>query len=429
MPRFQTLRGMRDFLPDDLEKRRYVEDTIRHLFDLYGYEEIDTPILESIQLVTAKAGDEIRHRMYSFRDLGGREVALRPEMTASVARLVVNHLKSSPKPLRLGYVSNCFRYDEPQRGRYREFWQGGFELFGSSRPEADAEILTISDHLMRTLGFQSYEIKINHFGILREVFEQEGIDSQTQDRILSFMDRDEYDKVIALLEETKTSSQCIEVSRQLFKTKTKSTIDALLHGEELLKDYDKALQAINNLENIVTILKDGGLDIPLSIDFGFGRGLEYYTGMVFEVFVSDLGIALNGGGRYDQLIETFGGITIPAVGCAPGIDRIVLAMDEKNLFKKEEREPKVLVIALEDELQGRALEMAQRLRTRGCYTEVEVTGRRLRRALSFASNTKFTHAVIIGRKELSRDSVIVRNMARNEQTEIEIDKISDLILT
>ena len=329
---------MRDFLPDDLKKRRYVENTIRRLFDLYGYEEIDTPIVESTQLVTAKAGDEIRHRMYSFRDLGEREVALRPEMTASVARLVVNHLKSTPKPLRLGYVSNCFRYDEPQRGRYREFWQGGFELFGSSRPEADAEILTIADHLMRTLGFQSYEIRINHFGILRQVFKQEGIDSQTQDRILSFMDRDDYDKAIALLEEKKISSQCIEVSRQLFKTETKSPVDALLHGEEMLKNYDKALQALNNLGTIVAIPKDGGLKVPLSIDYGFGRGLEYYTGMVFEVFVPELGIALNGGGRYDQLIETFGGEPLPAVGCAPGIDRIVLAMDEKKLFKKEERE-------------------------------------------------------------------------------------------
>jgi histidyl-tRNA synthetase len=428
MPRFQTLRGMRDFLPEDLKKRRYVEETIRRLFDLYGYEEIDTPIVESIQLVTAKAGDEIRHRMYSFRDLGGREIALRPEMTAPVARLVVNHLKSSPKPLRLGYVSNCFRYDEPQQGRYREFWQGGFELFGSSRPEADAEILIIADHLMTILGFQSYEIKINHFGILREVFKQERIDNQTQDRVLSFMDRNEYNNAIALLKEKKISSQCIEVSRQLFETKLKSTLDTLLNGEEILKNYRKSLQALNNLRSIVGILNDSGINIPLSINYGFGRGLEYYTGMVFEVFVPELGIALNGGGRYDQLMETFGGDPIPAVGCAPGIDRIVLAMNKKKLFKKEEKQHKVLVIALEEELQSKALEIAQRLRNKDLHTEVEVTGRRLRRALSYASNTKFTHTIIIGRKELSRNSVIVRNMTRNEQVETEINKILDQIL-
>jgi len=382
MPRFQTLRGMRDFLPEDLEKRRYVENTIRQLFHLYGYEEIDTPTLESMQLLAAKAGDEIRHRMYSFKDLGGREVALRPEMTASVARLVVNNLRYSTKPLRLGYISNCFRYDEPQQGRYREFWQGGFELFGSSRPESDAEILTIADHLMRALGFQNYKLKIGHVGILRGVLEQEGIDERTQDNILAYMDRREYDKAIALLERKRIPSGCIRVSRQLFEVETDSITEALSRGREILIDYEEALQSLENLENIIRILMDSGLDIPLTVDLGFGRGLEYYTGMVFEVFVPDLGIALNGGGRYDRLIEAFGGEPTPAVGCAPGIDRIVLAMERKKLFKKEDKGAKILVIALEDELQGQALRVAQKLRDRGYHTEIsdswtDRTGERL----------------------------------------------------
>lgn len=418
---------MRDFLPADLKKRKQVENTIRHLFYLYGYEEIDTPIVESMQLVAAKAGDEIRHRMYSFRDLGGREVALRPEMTASVARLVVNHLKSSPKPIRLGYVSNCFRYDEPQQGRYREFWQGGFELFGSSRPEADAEILTISDHLMKALRFQNYKIIVSHFGIPRGILKHEGIDNQTQDEILSFMDRSQYDKAIALLKERGLTDRCIETSRELFEIKTESITEALKEGRELLRNYKNALEALNNLESIIRIVIDSGLNIPLKVDLGFGRGLEYYTGMVFEVFVPDLGVALNGGGRYDQLIETFGGEPTPAVGCAPGIDRIVLAMKKKKLFKKKETSPKILVIALEGELQGQALEIAQRLRSRGVHTEVEVSGRKLRRALSFASDAKYTHAVIVGRKELSRNSVIIRNMEKNEQAETRIEDIQNQI--
>jgi len=424
MPRFQTLRGMRDFLPEDLQKRRHVENTIRRLFDLYGYEEVATPIIESMQLVAAKAGEEIRHRMYSFLDLGKREVALRPEMTASVARLVINHLRYSPKPLRLGYVSNCFRYDEPQQGRYREFWQGGFELFGSTKPEADAEILTIADQLMRNLGFQSYEIKVSHVGIMRGVLEQEGVDERTQDEALAFMDRSEYERLIALLEE-RVSNQCIEVSRQLFDVRTDAVNKVLDQGRELLQNYEKALQSLENLGSIMSILADSGADIPATINLGFGRGLEYYTGMVFEVFVPDLGIALNGGGRYDRLIEVFGGEPTPAVGCAPGIDRIVLAMEKKNLFKREERGPRILVIPLEDELQGQALGIAEKLRKRGYRTEVEVTGRGLKKALSIASSAKYTHAVIVGRRELSRDSVTVRNLAKNEQTEVKIDDIQN----
>ena len=145
---YETVRGMRDFLPEDLAKRRRIEDEVRRIFTLYGYGEIETPLVESFALLSAKAGEEIRHRMYEFKDLGGRRIALRPEMTASVARIVATKLRSEPKPLRLGYVSNCFRYDNPQMGRYREFWQAGYELFGSNKPEADVEILTICYDLL-----------------------------------------------------------------------------------------------------------------------------------------------------------------------------------------------------------------------------------------------------------------------------------------
>ena len=122
---------MRDFLPADLAKRRFVEGKVRECFNLYGYDEVETPILESFDLISAKAGDEIRHRMYAFKDLGGRMVALRPEITPSIARVVANKLRTEIKPLKIGYIANCFRYDNPQMGRYREFWQAGFELFGS----------------------------------------------------------------------------------------------------------------------------------------------------------------------------------------------------------------------------------------------------------------------------------------------------------
>ncbi|MEM2452087.1 MAG: ATP phosphoribosyltransferase regulatory subunit, partial [Candidatus Methanomethylicia archaeon] len=129
--KFKVLRGLRDLLPEEVEKMNYVKSVIRELFTLYGYKEIITPTLESYDLFEAKAGEELRHRMYTFKDLGNRKVALRPEITPSVARFYINHMLSKPKPVRLGYISNCFRYDEPQYGRYREFWQGGFELIGS----------------------------------------------------------------------------------------------------------------------------------------------------------------------------------------------------------------------------------------------------------------------------------------------------------
>jgi len=149
---YRPVRGMRDFLPEDLAQRRFVEAKVRDCFTSYGYEEIETPVLESFDLISAKAGDEIRHRMYAFDDLGGRKVALRPEITPSIARVVANKLRTAVKPLRLGYIANCFRYDNPQKGRYREFWQAGFELFGSSHPVADAEVIAVNNELMQAAG-------------------------------------------------------------------------------------------------------------------------------------------------------------------------------------------------------------------------------------------------------------------------------------
>ena len=172
MKAYTSLRGMRDLLPEALAKKHVVVNTIRKCFRLYGYREIETPVLESLRLLNAKSGEEIRHRLYSFKDLGGREIALRAEMTPSVARIVANEMRTIAKPLRLGYIANCFRYDNPQMGRHREFWQAGFELFGSPRTEADTEIIMVNHDLMTRLGFRDFTIKIGHVGILRSLLEQ-----------------------------------------------------------------------------------------------------------------------------------------------------------------------------------------------------------------------------------------------------------------
>ena len=177
---FKTVRGMRDLLPVDAEKMRYVEQVSRTISKQYGYSEIITPVLESYELLAAKTSEEIRERMYTFKDLGDRKVAMRPEFTASVARLVVNKLKNEPKPMRLFSVGSLYRYDEPQYGRFREFWQANYELFGSARPEADAEILILTNNVLKKLGLRDYRFKVGHTGILRGILTQEGLDDQKQ---------------------------------------------------------------------------------------------------------------------------------------------------------------------------------------------------------------------------------------------------------
>ena len=311
---------MRDFLPEQAKVMRYVEDLARKIAKLYGYKEIITPVVESYELLAAKSGEEIRQRMYAFKDLAGRKVALRPEFTASIARVVATTLRNEPKPLRLFCVGSLYRYDEPQLGRYREFWQSNFELIGSNKPEADVEILTLTNDLMQRIGLRNYWFKIGHMGILRGILAKEGIEEEKQNPIMQRLDKKLWNEALKMLEELKVSEKCLKVLKKLIKMKGKEIPKTINEIKRNVKDYEEAIVAAENLEEILNLTFESGAKFEVSIEPAFARGLEYYTGMIFEVFVPELEIALGGGGRYDKLIELFGGEPTPAVGVAHGID-------------------------------------------------------------------------------------------------------------
>ena len=180
---------MRDILSKDAEKMRYIEQVSREISKLFGYDEIITPVLESYELLAAKTSEEIRQRMYTFKDLGDRKVAMRPEFTASVARLISTRMRNEPKPIRFFSVGSLYRYDEPQYGRYREFWQSNYELFGSDKPEADAEILILTNNFLEKLGLKNYRFKIGHTGILIGLLNQEGLNDEKQNTLRQLLDK------------------------------------------------------------------------------------------------------------------------------------------------------------------------------------------------------------------------------------------------
>ena len=199
MSTFQPVRGMRDLLPEEAETLNYVVGKARETASLYGFKEVITPIVEPYELLGAKSGEEIRARIFKFKDLGDRTVALRPEFTASIARLVTTALKNEPKPLRTFSVGSVYRYDEPQKGRYREFWQANFELMGSNKPEADAEVILLTNSMMKNVGLSNYALKLGHVGVLRGILSREGVDDKTQNAVLQRMDKKEYDEALALV--------------------------------------------------------------------------------------------------------------------------------------------------------------------------------------------------------------------------------------
>jgi histidyl-tRNA synthetase len=419
---------MRDLLPEDAERMRYVEQVSREVSKLFGYGEIITPVLESYELLAAKTSEEIRERMYTFKDLGDRKVAMRPEFTASVARLVVNKLKNEPKPMRLFSVGSLYRYDEPQYGRFREFWQANYELFGSSRPEADAEILILTNNILRKLGLKNYRFKIGHTGILREILTQEGLDDEKQNSVRQLLDKKLWADALEVACDAGVSQKCVTTLESLFETKGEDSFYVLSQIKENVKEYEGAVVAVDNLWRILELIKDSGEQLDVLVEAGFARGLEYYTGMIFESYVPGLDIALGGGGRYDKLIQLFGGEPIPAVGVAQGIDRIVLALTKQKATKDSAKERTVAVISVKDTCMAKALELSAMLRGRGLPVEVAVMGRSISRALADANRRNVAYAVIVGPKELEEEKVVLREMKKSAQRTVLISDLVEAIL-
>jgi len=425
---FKTVRGMRDLLPIDAERMRHVEQVSRTVSKLYGYEEIITPVLESYDLLAAKTSEEIRERMYTFKDLGGRKVALRPEFTASVARLVASKLRNEPKPMRLFSVGSLYRYDEPQYGRFREFWQANYELFGSTRPEADAEILILTNDLLKRLGLQNYRFKIGHTEILRGILNQEGLDEGKQNSVRQLLDKKSWAEALAVARDADVSQKCLTTLERLFETRGEDAFQVLEGVKETVQEYESAVAAVENLWKILELVKDSGAQLDVMVEAGFARGLEYYTGMIFEPYVPEVDVALGGGGRYDKLIQLFGGESIPAVGVAQGIDRIVLSLKKQGVSPKAAKEMSVVVISVKNESMAKALELSDVLRKSGLPVEVAVMGRSISRALADADRRGVAYAVIVGPEELKEEKVALREMKKSKQRTVEISNLTEEIL-
>jgi histidyl-tRNA synthetase len=423
MPEFPTVRGMRDLLAKEAAHMKYVEAFTRELARLYGFQEIVTPLLESYELFAAKSGEEIRQRMYMFEDLGGRKVALRPEFTASIARLMASSLRNEPKPLRLYCFGSIYRYDEPQFGRYREIWQSNYELIGTTRPEADVEILALTSDLFQRIGLHNCHFKIGHVGVVKGILSAEGVKDENQNRIMQLLDKKQWNDALTVAKELKVSEKCLNSLKKVFEIKGKDTEKVLREISKTVKNYEKAVTAAENLREILEFLQRGGIELDMTIEAGFARGLEYYTGMIYEVTVPELDVSIAGGGRYDRLVELFGGEPTPAVGIAQGIDRITLAMEKQRLQPKITSDKHFTVVSIGEETRTEALKVASLLRNAGVPAELEVMGRSVTRALQDADRRGVTHAIILGPKEIEKQEVTLRDMKEREQHTIKTQNL------
>jgi len=414
----QRPRGTRDLVGEELVGIRRVTRVMSDMFKRYGYVEVETPIFEHLELFEKKSGVNVVKQLYAFKDKSGRWLALRPELTAPVVRLYIEQLKAEPKPLKLFYFGNCFRYEEPQAKRWRQFLQAGLELIGSAKPEADAEVIALAYHAIRELGLKNFELRIGHIKVLREVLAHAGVKNEVQDPIMRAIDsKDE-----ARLDDELNKASVKEMDKKMLKTLVKLRgSDAIEKAEKAVTHISKAKAAVENLWEILDYLKILGVE-EFNVDFGIARGLEYYTDLVFELYVGD--VQIGGGGRYDELISLLGGEPCPAVGVGFGIDRIAAALLAQGKKPQAETLDCMLLPAGEKTL-PKCLEIAQELRGAGLRVDVDLMGRTLAKAISYANSRKAKYAVIVGPKELAAKKVTIRDMSTGEQAEIAEKDILD----
>jgi len=408
----QRPRGTRDFGPAEMAKRRRVEMAMRESCARFGFGEVVTPTFEHAELFTLRSGQGIIDEMYVFKDKGDREMALRPEITASVVRFYVNELSTLPKPLKLYYVGNCFRYENPQSGRFREFFQLGAELIGAKNPETDAEVIALAISCMRAAGLENFIVRIGHIGILKSLVNAEIKDAKTAAEILRMIDKEDFDAMGDMFDAK-------ALPRKLFD---KIAALAEIKGEvDLLNNLDQS-EATEYLREIFSVLKLHGIE-DCQLDLGIVRGLDYYTGMVFEIDAPRLGAEKQvlGGGSY-TLSELFGGEPVFSTGFAIGIDRVLLALEKE----KPVVEPPILdayVIPAKEDMRKYAIGIAARLRLQGIRADVDLMRRTMSKNLKCASATGARYAVIVGEEEMAKRSVTLRDMKSGEQRLVLADEL------
>lgn len=402
--KFERPRGTRDFPPDDMLPRQLLADTLRSVFESYCYRRIGVPAFEHLELFTEKSGQEITENLYAFQDKSGRRICLRPEATASVARMYANELMHLRKPLKLYYFGPMYRYERPQKGRYREFWQTGAELVGAAGVEADAEVIQLAVDCLDALDLD-YRLSVGHLGILRGLLADHGVSEEKQTSLLGAVDRgdteilkdDEDYRLISCFQDVSYASGVDDLGQ--FVTDTTTAVASA----------PRAKDAFAELSELIGVLEKR--NVSFSVELGMARGLAYYTGMVFEVSVDGLGAQsqIAGGGRYDCLIETFGGPPTPAVGFAFGFDRLLDACFLQDVAF-DRRIIDVAVAPIGDVVRFEAHAIAGELRSRGLRVDVDLAGRKLKAILSQASQEAVPCVVIVGAKDLKEGSVTVRDM-------------------
>ncbi|WP_290812082.1 histidine--tRNA ligase [Halovivax sp.] len=416
---YDRIKGFRDFYPEEMAARRAMIDTLEGTARRYGFREIATPAMERAAMWTDKSGEDIVEELYAFEDQGGRHVALTPELTPTVARMVVQKQQALSKPIKWFSTRPFWRYEQVQQGRQREFYQTNVDIFGSSDPEADAEILAWAADALTGLGLtgEHFEFRISHRDVLGGVLESYDADVDVGAAVRAVdksekIERAEY--LDLLVEAGLTDAQADEFADLIAAGDLEAVVE--------YADTERVTDAVENLEAVLAAAEDFGAREYCTISLETARGLDYYTGVVFECFDStgEVSRSIFGGGRYDDLIESFGGQPTPAVGVAPGLATLSLLCQRAGVWPEEELSTDYYVLRVGD-TRPTAARIARELRERGHVVETDVAGRSFGAQMNYADSIDAETVVIVGERDLANDEITVKDMVSGDQVAVPVE--------
>lgn len=421
---FERLRGTRDFLPNEMAARKKVFSTIKKTVEEFGFFETDTPAIELFDLYSIKSGEEIIEELYAFEDKGGRMISLRPELTPSVVRVLVSRSKELSFPVKWYSIPRLWRYERPQSGRLREFYQLNIDIFGSEDARADTEVISCAIKLLCDLGFDDsdIEVRVSDRRLLQEFLLTLGI-TNFHDvlRVIDKREKISGNDFRAMLSDISLDDCQINKIDTFLDSKG----DLLQSIEELSKNHkDEGIsKVIESLKKIAQNLHDRGYEKFISFDPSIVRGLDYYTGMVFEVHDRKREFrALFGGGRYDNLAELFGGEHIPAVGFGMGDAVLELMMRRKGIWPEEKLELDVFIATIGN-VEKEVSKVSTVLRDKGFRVDFDLMNRNLSNQIKFATKLGARSLLIIGERDLKDGNITIRDLETGKESKILLSEI------
>lgn len=418
--KFQSVKGTRDFLPEEAIVRQKVVDIMKKIFERFGFQPLETPALESWEVLSAKGtgGEEILKETYNFEDLGGRKIALRYDLTVPLSRVIAMNPNLS-LPFKRYQIQNVWRYGDVAKDRFREFLQADIDIVGSDSMLADAEIIACVILTLTELGFEKFKVRLNNRKILSALVKYLGVPEEKVMDVFRTIDK------LIKIGEDGVEKELIE--RGISKETTKKILEFVkIKGESALEEAEKLVeekQGIEELKQIISYLKSMKVEPKFEIDLSLARGLDYYTGPIFEVFAEENIGSLAGGGRFDKMIGLFLGRDIPATGISFGIERIIKVMKERKMIKMKKSNVKVFVVAVNDKVRDKVLEIVQNLRNNLISADFDLRLRKLSKQLEYVNSLGIPYVIIVGKKELRNDSVKIRNMKTGKEKVVKIKSI------